>query len=437
MVPLSLATNKINSRPKSKKSFFRWLLLCFFLLLILSWWINLPGYWVRDLAKRALQRHDAHLALSWIDRAFAFQPNDSSAMLLAARANLQLNLNSKANEWLDRAQAIGAPEEATKPYRCMIAAQLGDVDSAEQLLSDSSFYDLPIEANEAVIRAYQFGKQRQRADLILDHLEKDSEARGIVSYHRGRFCEIDEDFKTAGMYYSKALSLQPSSIRAAFRAGICFYNTRDFDRAEEFFRKQGSGPYQSVFAIELANCLWEKNEAEQAAKVIEPFLDWRPEQTQPLYIQLDEYVDLDRVAIVAARIEDALGNREQAVRLLERALAFNHRDFEGRALLIKNLQALGRSQEGERVAALQGQMVLGRQRCRQLRQELEQNPRDFDKLCELAELYWQVESEAEALLAVSEILDQDPNCERALQLQAAILREQISRQQSDKPSSGK
>jgi Tfp pilus assembly protein PilF len=68
---------------------------------------------------------------------------------------------------------------------------------------------------------------------------------------------------------------------------------------------------------------------------------------------------------------------------------------------------------------------------------LEQNPSDFDKLCELAELYWQVESEAEALLTVSEILDQDPNCERALQLQAVILREQKSRQQSGTSSSGK
>ncbi len=409
----------------------------FFLLLVLSWCVNLPGYWVRDLAKRALQRHEAHLALSWIDRAFAFQPNDSSAMLLAVRANLQLNQNSKANEWLERAQAMGAKEDTTKLFRCMIAAQLGNVDAAEQLLSDLSFHDIPIEANEAVIRAYQYGKLRQRADLILDHFEKDSETKWIAMYHRGRLCEIDEDFQNAALYYSKALSLQPSSSRAAFRAGICFYNSRDFDRAEECFRKPGLGPYQSVFAIELANCLWEKNEAEQAAKIIEPFLEWRPHQTQPLYIQLDEYVDSDRVAIVAARIEDALGHREQTVRLLERALSFNHRDFEGRALLVKNLQALGRTQEAGKVAAVQSQMVLGRQRCRQLRQDLEQNPRDFDKLCELAELYWQVESDAEALLTVSEILDQDPNCERALQLQAVILREQKSRQQSGILSSGK
>ena len=156
-----------------------------------------------------------------------------------------------------------------------------------------------------------------------------------------------------------------------------------------------------------------------------------------LYVQLDEYVDSDRAAVVAARIQDALGHREETIRLLERALAFNHREFEARALLIRNLQALGRKQQADAVALVQSQMVVGRQRCRQLRQDLEQNPRDVDKFCELAELYWQVESDAEALLAISEILAMEPNSLRALQLRANILSQQKSRLQSGTSSSEK
>jgi tetratricopeptide (TPR) repeat protein len=413
---------------KARKSWIRWLSLVFFLLIVLCWWINLPGYWAREFAQRSLQRHEAHDALNWIDTALVFHRNDSRAMVLAVRAHLQLNLNAKANEWLDRAKAMGAEESTTKPLRYLIAAQLGNMDAAEQLLSDPSLADLPSEANEAVIRAFQYGNLFQRVDLMLDYLDKDSQTRSIVPYQRGRLCEIRDDIQNAGRFYAEALKLQPSSSRAAFRAGVCFRNSRDFDRAEECFRKNGSSLFQSVFAIEIANCLWEKNAAEQAFKIIEPYLELRPKQTRLDYIQLDEFIDSDRVAIVAARIEDALEHRERAVLLLKRALAFNHRDVKGRALLIRNLKALGRNQEADEAVKVQSQMILDRQRCRDLRDELEKSPFDSKRMCELAELYWKVETDAEALLTVSEILAKEPKCERAVQLQATI---QLERQKSD------
>jgi Flp pilus assembly protein TadD len=156
-------------------------------------------------------------------------------------------------------------------------------------------------------------------------------------------------------------------------------------------------------------------------------LDREPAQLQRLYLQVDEYVDSDRAAMVAGRIQDALGNSQTAVEFLERVLAYNHRDFEARALLIKNLRQLGRDREADALADVQSRMVAKRQRCRQLRLELVDAPNDTGKLNELAALYWEAESVAEARLVISDILRLKPNDEPAKQLLAQIDAEETSR----------
>ena len=111
-----------------------------------------------------------------------------------------------------------------------------------------------------------------------------------------------------------------------------------------------------------------------------------------------------------------MGQAEAAIALLQRVLEFNHRNFEARTLLVKNLRSLGRMEEAQKIAAIQTQMIANRQRCQQLRDELEKEPLNLDKRCQLAELYWTTESEAEALLAVTEILQVSPDFARARKL---------------------
>ncbi len=401
-----------------------WLLAVLALLVVGSWWFEVPRLWLGDFAERALCQYDAHDALGWVDRAQRFYPDDVGLILLAARAHLQTNMNGSALELLARAQSKGAIPEKLEPYRLMAEAQRGNSAAVEKLLEQT---DATSEAYEAIIRAYEYGNQWNKATHILDQMERTGASLFIVRYHRGRFREISEDFEAAGRFYIDALQLKPDFSRAAFRAGISYYNLRDFERSYAIFNEVQSGPYKEVFAIERASCLWEKNSFEQAAQVIEPILEIAPAKLQTLYLQLDEFVDSDRAALVAARIEDAIGHSERAVRLLERLLAFNHREFDARGLLIKNLRVLGRTREADEVSVVQSQMVANRQRCRQLRQELDSNPRDIARRYELAELYWYAESEAEAMLAISEILEMEPKCERALQLRNKIQTKRANR----------
>lgn len=399
-------------------------------LIAICWMANAPGLWFRSLAESSLRRHDSHAALSWAERASWISPRDPAAQLLAARAQLQLNMNVAARQLVKRSAALGAPRRTLDAYELMIAAQRGELEAADELLGYVDNGPLPSETFEAIIRCAQQHGQLTRAALILDQLEQTGTALSVVAYQRGRNCEIAEDFSAAVLHYAKALQLEPHLTRAAFRTGMCYYRLRKFEQAEEMLRRALRQPYTVVSSIELASCLWEQNKLEEAQAVISLCLDEKPAKLHALYMQLDEFVDADRAALVAGRIHDALGQSQQAVEMLQLVLASNHRDFEALSLLIKNLRSLDRHRQADELTIVQTQMIAGRKRSRELLVELSDvlpgDPESIDKRCELAALYWQTESAAEARLAIKEILELDPNCERATRLLAEIDREQAN-----------
>jgi len=389
--------------------------------------LNVPGWWLCSFAGRALREHDPYTALLWIDRAARFSPSDSQVKLLAARAYLQLNMNLAAMEQVDKAAQHAAPADVLEPFRLIIAAQRGDWNASEELMNWSANSPLPIEAYEAIVRCAQINNKLDRAALILDQVEKSGDGKVMIDYQRGRNREILEDFAEAAKHFQKAYEAYPNSARAALRAGICLEKLKLFEDAETMFRKVQRGPYLTVAATELANCLWEQNRSEVAAETLERSLHVTPDELQTLYMQVDEFVDSDRAALVGARIQDALGNAGKSVELLRRVLAYNHRDFEARSLLIKGLRKLNLSSQADEVAKVQSEMTANRRRILDLRLELEQNPQNIEKLCELAELYWYTESSAEAQLVVSKILELDSHCVRAKELLAKMQFEQRSR----------
>ncbi len=397
---------------------------CFILLLLAGWFFDAPGRWTGLLAQRALEQHQPLAALEWVDRGRTFSSRTPQLSLLAVRAELQLNMNQRATEQLQRAIRLGAMPDVVSAYRDMIAAQRGDLDAAQRLLNQRTQAPLPSEAYEAVIRCAQYHGKLDWASWILDQIEMADALSAMVNYQRGRISEIREDFTQAAEFYGSALEAQSHMTRAAFRAGIMLVKRREFAQAADMFRRCRETPYQRIANIELANCLWEQDSLGEAMEVIASCIDDQPKQLLPLYLQVDEYVDADRAALVAARIQDALGNAEESVQLLHRVLDYNHRNFEARTLLVKNLRLLGRTEEAQAVAELQAKMVNNRQRCHTLRIQLSENPDDIEKRCELAELYWYTESIAEAELALDEILRLDPQCERAHRLRSKIDAEQ-------------
>ena len=412
---------KTKSLPNRSRRSFPALLGLLGLLVLAAWLGDLPGLWSRFFADRALKNVQPHRALAWLAADLNSDTSDLNSRLLAVRAYAQLNLNSQASQMLDLATQMGLEGPREKVFRDMIAAQQGDLIAAEQLMSGNVHSDIPSEAYEAVLRCAAYHSRFDWVDVMLEQLDAMGKQGNVVSpaiveYQRGRKHEIQEEFNVAAQHYLAALREQPRMARAGFRAAFCKFEVHEFEQALALFSSIDNDAYIPIARIEQANCFWELNELERAQKMIESPLASPPGQLIELYLQLDEYVDADRAALVAARIEDGLGNAERAIGLLERVLQFNNRNFEARSLLIKNLRVLGRQEEAAAIAKIQTQMIQNRERCRHLRSEIERNPGDLDKRCELAELYWYTESEAEARLALAEILDLDPNCVRAKEL---------------------
>ncbi len=101
------------------------------------------------------------------------------------------------------------------------------------------------------------------------------------------------------------------------------------------------------------------------AKTIETTLSTAPRQLQSWYLEMDEFVDIDRAAMTAARIEDARGNSRQAIEQLGTSLGLQSSLLRRSTLLIKHLRLVGRSDEADQLAALQQRMIMNRQRCRE------------------------------------------------------------------------
>ncbi len=354
--------------------------------------------------------------MAWVERAVWYAPRDSAARLLAARAMLQLNMNLAAQQHLAVAEELDHDLAELTPLRIVAAAQSGDVAAGEQLMNWDQTSSLPLEAYEALVRSAQYNNDLRRADLVLDEVAQVGAAPMMVNYQRGRNLELSDHLEEAVQRYEQALTEQPAMVRAAFRAGICYYKLREFPLAEAKFRQALIPPYDVIAKIEIANCLWEQNRLEEATAMIAPSLSVPPQALPTLYLQVDEYVDTNRAALVAARIADASNDSQRAIELLEQALAFNSREFEARALLIKNLRLSGRTAEAEAVAKVQSEMVANRQRLQKLRLQLGDEPNNIDLLCEMAELLWLTESDAESRLVIEQIFAIDRSCERATKL---------------------
>lgn len=406
------------TRSNEKQNRRQLLVLAGVLLLLLAgaWLVDAPGRWLRSIADRQLIAYNPQAALVWCQRARQYGRDDAATCLLYVRANLQLNMTRVAAEWSELARRRGAAAELVALYEQMIAAQRGSQSATAQLLSAADAAPLPNEATEAILRGLQLSEDYSTCNAMLDALESAGQSLPIVFYHRGRNSEVKLQLDRAVDNYQQAFELQPNLTRAAIRAAECCRQLRDFEAAEQFLRQVADSPYADIVSIELADCLWEQNRLVEAQQMIQPVLDSSPRATEIMYFQLDQFVDIDRAALVAAQIADALDDSQSTVELAKRVLDYNHRNFEARALLIKNLRLLGRVDESQRLSVVQDQMTANRQRCRQLRIELDANQDDLARQFELAELYWTTESAAEAKLMLGEILQADAAYGPALEL---------------------
>lgn len=384
---------------------------------------DVPVRWLCFSARRALDESLPYSALRWIQRTRLLGNDNIDARLLETEAYLQLSMNSKALTSLQLALQYGLQAEIASAFKDMVLAQRGDFAAAERLMNQHAGVAPARPTLEAIVRCALLNDRFDWVAMVLDKWQQQFPRDAAARYYRGRTHEIHEDWAKALVEYGAALVLQPKFAKASFRSGIVLTKQQQFFSGEQMFRKCAVPPYTQIAMIEVANCLWELGQNAEAEKVIDEHGKLGPESLQEQYMQLDEFVDEDRAALVAARVKDSQNEPQAAIKLLKQVLDYNHRNFEARNILISCLRRLEKNAEADQVARTQTEMLECRRRCLTLRIDLSIDSENIQKRCELAELYWKCESLGEAQLELNAIFAREPTCKQAHRIQSQIYAE--------------
>ncbi len=401
----------------------RALVLILIALVLFAWWVDVPVQWCRLAARRALRDNLPQTAVTWIHRSRSFRDSSSETTLLEARALARAGLTTHSLRSLRAATDQGADENNLLACKDLVLARRGDLLAAERLTTLRAGLLPAREAYEAIVRCALFHARWDWARSVLDGWGNDFPRDAAVPYLRGRIFELLEESQPAIGQYDAATELQSSLAKAAFRKGAILRELRQFDTAETAFLRCRKSPFLSIAMIEVADCRWQRGATEAAWEALEPYVEIPPQQLMELYLQVEEFVDEDRAALIAARIRDSQNNPDAAIPLLERVLDYNHRNVEAHNLLASALRKLGSVDEAKQQIAVVEELLKKRRKTTELRRLLSENPGDLEMRCDLADLYLQAESLLHAQLELATVLEQSPGHRRAHRLLAAVYRE--------------
>jgi len=403
----------------------RWraLLLVLVTLVFLAWWLDAAGRWCRQAAQRSLRNNSPWTALKWIDRSRSIRGATGETYLLEARACARAGLNARAISALALATGQDVDSAALEACQDLVAAHRGDLAAAERLTTLRTSRLPDCEIYEAVVRCALFHGRWDWARGALAAWEKDLPRDAVVPYLRGRVRELEEQLEDALREYEAALRLQPTLAKAAFRRAVILRELRRFDEAVTLLQRCRGSPFDLIARIEVADCRWQQGDSDAAWEALEPALSLAPQYLMELYLQVEEYIEDDRAALVATRIRAGQDNAESVVPLAARVLDFNHRNIEARNLLVSALRRLGRTAEADEQTAIVEQLLDKRRQTTDLRRLLSENPNDLETRCDLAGLYLEAESLMHAQFELLAVLERSANHARAHGLLARVYHE--------------
>jgi tetratricopeptide (TPR) repeat protein len=345
------------------------------------------------------------------------------ADLLECRAWAWLNQTSHATDALVRVAESGAVEEdVLQAYRDLIHARRGRWEATERLTGADTLRVPYRDAMGAVVRAAMLHDRIDLAEAMLDDWEQKLPKDSAVNYLRGRMLEAREKTERAADQYEIASAKQPRYSAAHFRRGVLRRNERDFAGSETSYL-QCRSPYHQIARLEAGESRWQREAYAAAWELVEPLLSepWGPLFAR--YLEVDEYVDDDRPALIGARIQSSQGDLEAAVRLWQRVREFHPRNFEATKMLADHLGELGRHDESLAERQRLQDLLDTRQRTVELRNQFREEPGNLELHCDLAEAYLHGESLAEGIVELQAILRSHPDCKRAHRLLAIAYRE--------------
>lgn len=255
-------------------------------------------------AQAALDRHDWDQARTILDTFLADRPNSAAGHLLAARAARRLELPYDAGKHLGACEQLqGAPTQAVRVERALLQVHRGDLAAAEQFLhecvanNDSDAVEILDILSGALILAYRMPEAQQCLDDLLRR--QPNHFHALV--RRGWIAKNEAWYPQAIEYLDRALALRPEvdSVRLSL-AELQVVAGRFAEAQAHFEQLRQRQPDNPSVLFGLARCWSGRGNKQQALPLLDRALASHPDDWKALgergwmLVQLDRPADGER-----------------------------------------------------------------------------------------------------------------------------------------------
>ena len=396
-------------------------ILAFFVALL--WLTGTANSLCEYFANRSLDVRIPSSSLQWIQFERSWFGTTSRSLVLEARAYLQYGETASVLQSVRNLRDRDPSNELADVLDNLVSIQLGDQSRLAPLIARSD-KNLPLtDVFEASARCHLFNSDENNLAATFEHWTQFNPSDPAIEYYKGRWDEISDRLEAAVVHYQKSENQNDSFAKSTFRKGIMLRELRRLDEALMAFKQIEKSDFESIAAVEAANCHLLLGNPDAGWNEVKNQLDLPVATQSRQYLRADQFVEGDRFALVGASILESLGRYDEALILLRRVLATNHRDSQARTLLIACLNRLGKPNEANEESKILAEMASGKLESKNLAEELGVDATDYAKRLRYAELLFRYKSLGESQFEAEKLLKDFPNKAEPHRLLSQIYRE--------------
>ena len=384
-------------------------------------WGDWRVQWEMRKVQVALRDFGAESALPTAERLLQLAPESGESHMLMARVLRRLGRLDEVRRCLDRAAQLGIRQDRIDREELMALAQVGQLEKAlphlPKLLADPREDGADI--CEAFINGFFVSHRFGEALRILEAWEKDYPTDPRPYQFRGLYAVQNQAHNDAAEQFGKAFRLAPHRWDIRLQYAVSLLNLNRASEAIELLRAMPADrKKEKRFELTLARALTEIGELGDAEKLLRSLLETNSNDPD--------------VLLAVARLELDANRPNEALPLIEKAIAARSFDSELRFAHGNALRLLGRQEEAKREFEYVVKATDARQRRQILKERLAANEGDMEARYEMADLAVEFSPPSDRLFWLRSIVELDPRQKRAHQLLADWYSERGEREEADR-----
>ncbi len=415
---MPVANSKSSSRIRKRVSIG---ILAFFIALL--WFFGTANSWCEYFANRSLDTRSPSSTLRWLQFERSWFGTTNQSLVLEARAYLQYGETASVLQSVRSLRNRDPSNELADILDNLVSIQLGDRSRLAPLIASGSNKLPLVDVFEASARCHLFNSDENSLAATLEHWTQFNPNDPAIAYYKGRWDEISDRFESAISHFLGSKTQGPLFLKPRFRRGILLRELRRFEEAFQEFESLIGTDFEITAAVEAAHCLHMMGDSKAAWSKIQGKPDFSILFQTQQYRRADQFVEGNRFALVGGGILESLGRYDEALVLLRRVLATNHRDSQARALLISCLNRLGKPDEASEESKILAEMASGKLESKNLAEQLDVDGTDYAKRLRYAELLFRYKSLGESQFEAEKLLKDFPNKAEIHRLLTQIYRE--------------